>query len=229
MAVRQAPRFVFGLVPSTLYAGLPEVIRRFREIVPHVDVGLAEMGSEEQMAALNDRRIDIGFDRILIEDPNVRHIVTRDEPLVAAVSRNHQLAEGGACVDLATLCKTPLILYPSEPRPSFADLVLSAIAAHGMTPEHVQEVRELQTALVMVAADIGICIVPQSVRHHGRSDVLFLDIVEPMTAPLIIRFRKDDGSAELGSLLELYGQLYREWEWPLAPEFAHVANRGGGV
>jgi DNA-binding transcriptional LysR family regulator len=223
-AVSQAPRFVFGLVPSTLYARLPVVIRRFREIIPNLDISLAEMGSEEQMAALGDGRIDIGFDRVVIDDPTIQHITVRDEPLIAAVSRDHALAWQGGAVDLATLCKAPLILYPREPRPSFADLVLSAFHMHGMMPERIQDVRELQTALVMVAAGLGICIVPQSVRRHGRSDISFVDIAEPITAPLIMRFRKHDGSAELKTLLALYVQLYREWGWPLSAELLHVAG-----
>ncbi|WP_336961502.1 LysR family transcriptional regulator [Sphingobium aquiterrae] len=220
----RAPRFVFGLVPSTLYARLPEVIGRFRQIAPELDIGLSEMDSQEQMAALLDGRIDIGFDRVVIEEPSIQHIVARDEPLVVAVAKGHAFAQTGRPVDLAALCQLPLILYPREPRPSFADLVLSAFHARGLVPERVQEVRELQTALVMVAADLGVCIVPQSVRRHGRSDIAFLDIGETVMVPLIMRFRKHDGSVELRQLLALYVSLYREWGWPLSAGLLHAAG-----
>ena len=222
LAVRQSPRFVFGLVPSTLYARLPEVIRRFRQIVPQVEIGVTEMGTDEQMAALKDRQIDIGFDRVVVEDPEVRHVVARNEPLVAVVAKDHPLALRGGPVDLVSLCKEPLIFYPSEPRPSFADLVLSAFVSHGLMPDQIQEVRELQTGLVMVAAGIGACIVPQSVRRHGRGDVAFIDIAEPVTAPLMMRFRQDDTSPELRLLLTLFAQLYAEWGWPIPAELAGV-------
>lgn len=226
LAARQSPRFVFGLVPSTLYARLPEVIRRFREIVPQIEIGVAELGSEEQVAALKDRRIDLGFDRIAMEDPAICHVLVRNEPLVAAVAKDHPLALRGGPVDLASLCKEPLIFYPSEPRPSFADLMLSLFVSHGLMPDQIQEVRELQTGLVMVAAGVGACIVPQSVRGNGRGDIAFIDIAEPVTAPLIMRFRQDDTSPELRLLLKLFAQLYAEWEWPIPAELARIDASG---
>jgi len=159
---------------------------------------------------------------VVIEEPAIQHIIARDEPMVVAVAKAHAFARTGRPVDLAALCQVPLILYPREPRPSFADLVLSAFQSRGMMPERVQDVRELQTALVMVAADLGVCIVPQSVRRHGRSDIAFLDITEKVMAPLIMRFRKYDGSGHLRQLLALYASLYREWGWPLSGEFLHA-------
>ncbi|MFC0684157.1 LysR family transcriptional regulator [uncultured Novosphingobium sp.] len=222
LAARKSPRFVFGLVPSTLYARLPEVIRQFREIVPQVEIGVTEMGTEEQMAALKDRRIDIGFDRIVVEDPGIRHVLARNEPLVVAVAKDHPLALQGAPVELARLCREPLIFYPSEPRPSFADLVLSAFVSHGLMPDQIQEVRELQTGLVMVAAGVGACIVPQSVRHHGRGDVAFIDIAEPISAPLLMRFRQGDTAPELRQLLTLLARLYEQWGWPIPTELARM-------
>lgn len=220
LAAREAPRFVFGLVPSTLYVRLPEVIRRFREVAPQLDIGVIEMAGEAQVAALKDRRIDVGFDRVVIEDAAIQHVLARTEPLVAAVAHDHELVRRGGPVDLETLCSLPLIFYPSEPRPSFADLVLSEIVSHGLMPGKIQEVRELQTALVMVAADVGVCIVPRSVRDHGRSDVAFIDIAEPIAAPLMMRFRKNDESAEFRQFIRLYLQLYREWGWSVVRELA---------
>lgn len=54
-------QFNIGFVASTLYDDLPELIRRFRITVPGVDVHLLELMTLEQVAALKDGRIDIGF------------------------------------------------------------------------------------------------------------------------------------------------------------------------
>ena len=83
----------------------------------------------------------------------------------------------------------PLILYPNAPRPSYADQVLSFYRKLGLEPKVGFEVRELQTALGLVAADVGIALVPSSVRRLGRDDVEYLALDEPeITSPIIMSY-----------------------------------------
>lgn len=56
-------QFSIGFVASTLYDSLPELIRRFRLASPGVEVMLTELTTLEQVAALKDGRVDIGFGR----------------------------------------------------------------------------------------------------------------------------------------------------------------------
>ncbi|WP_420143179.1 LysR family transcriptional regulator [Sphingobium sp.] len=205
----ERPRFVIGLVPSTLYAGLPELIARFRAQMPGLDVALAEMDSFEQMAALKEGRIDVGFDRIVVEDPLITHMVLREEALAVALPAQHPLLDqalldrdGG--VPLADIAQMPLILYPGMPRPSYADIILSFFHDRDLVPAAIVEVRELQTALAMVAAGAGACIIPQSVRHHARTDIGYARLSERLTAPFLLRRRAGPMPDHLQSLLALY-------------------------
>lgn len=222
----ERPRLVFGLVPSALYVRIPELISRFREIAPDTDLALAEMDTPEQIAALKDGRITVGFDRIRVEDSLIRHEVLRDEALVVALPVTHPLAAHGQPIDLAELVDLPIILYPREPRPSYADRVLSAFYDRGLSPRTIHEVRELQTALVMVAAGSGACIVPESVKRLGRSDLTFIDLAQTVTSPLILRFRADDRSPALRRFLALYADLYAEWGWSFPSSLLRFAHSG---
>ena len=85
----ERPRFVIGFVASTIYAALPNLIRRFRAETPGLDISLVEMVSLEQIAALKDGRIDVGFGRIRFDDPAVRRDVLREEQLVVALPLSH--------------------------------------------------------------------------------------------------------------------------------------------
>ncbi len=200
----ERPRFVIGLVPSTLYAGLPELIARFRAQTPGLDVALAEMDSFEQMAALKEGRIDVGFDRIVVEDPLIAHMILREEPLVVALPAQHPLLQEDGGVSLAAVAELPLILYPGMPRPSYADLILSFFHERDLTPAAIVEVRELQTALAMVAAGAGACIIPESVRPHARTDIGYARLAERLTAPFLLRRRAGPMPDHLKSLLTLY-------------------------
>jgi DNA-binding transcriptional LysR family regulator len=66
-------RFSIGFVGSTLYGKLPEAIRSYRAARPDVEITLLELTSLEQIAALKEGRIDVGFGRIPLDAPAVQH------------------------------------------------------------------------------------------------------------------------------------------------------------
>lgn len=209
------PRFVVGFVPSVLYARLPDIIRGFRRVAPDVDLNLIEMMSIEQIAALKEGRIDLGFGRVRFDDPAIEREILREEALVAALPIGHRLLKGERPVNIADLAEETLIIYPREPRPSYADQILSLLRDHGITAGAVHEVRELQTALGLVAAEDGICIVPASVHTMGRRDIVFRELAQKASSPIIFSHRKNDGSPRLTTMISVIADLYGGWGWPM--------------
>ena len=197
-------QFNIGFVASTLYDALPELIRRFRITVPGVEVHLLEMTTMEQVAALKDGRIDVGFGRLKFDDAAIVRKVIREEKLCLVVPAGHPLAETGAAIRLKQTAGEPLIIYPKSPRPSYADQVLGFYRDAGFEPRIGMEARELQTALGLVAAGGGVCVVPASVRRLGRDDVRFIELDEPkLSTPIIMSYRKADSSRLLTQLITL--------------------------
>lgn len=199
-----------GFVASTLYGGLPMVVRRLREARPELDVRLVEMMSGQQIEALKAGRIDIGFGRVRAADAAVERLVLREERLVAAIPLSNPLAQSEAPLSIALLAGQNLIVYPNAPRPSFADQVLSLLQDHGVHPRSLQEVRELQTALGLVAADAGICIVPASAMAL-RADLHYRLIDdEHATSPIIMSYRRNDDSELIELTRQIIRQMYAE-------------------
>lgn len=217
-------RLVMGFVASTIYARLPQLIRRFRACAPHVELTLLEMTSLEQIAALKDGRIDVGFGRIRFEDDAVRRIVLREEKLVAALPAAHPLAQDGAQISLATLCEIPLIVYPRAPRPSYADQVLALFRDHDLVPRLAHEARELQIAIGLVAAEEGACVVPDSVRKLRVDDVRYLDIAEPATSPIIMSCRIGEDRPELRLVAKVVADMYGAWGYPVPEAISRMAE-----
>jgi DNA-binding transcriptional LysR family regulator len=210
-AASRRRRLVIGFVASTIYARLPELIREFRKAAENVELVMVESSTLEQIAALKDGRIDVGFGRIRFEDPAVRRIVLRDEKLVAAFPVAHPLAAGEGPVSLRDLADEPQIIYPRAPRPSYADQVISLFRDHAIEPRVVHEARELQIAIGLVAAEEGMAIVPESVRRARSHDVAFRDLVEPATSPIIMSHRPGDRSPELALMASIIARQYAEW------------------
>ena len=107
-----------GFVASTLYGGLPTLVRKLRQNAPELDIRLLEMVSVQQIAALKEGRIDVGFGRLHHSDPNVVGILMREERLALAIPQGTPLAEEKSPLPLSALGGQTLIVYPKEPRPS---------------------------------------------------------------------------------------------------------------
>ena len=200
-----------GFVGSTLYGMLPKVIRRFRSEQNTTELTLHEMTSMEQIRALKEGKIDVGFGRIRHEDPNVRRIVLREERLVAALPSGHALADGKPVLSLLDIVDETLIVFPKAPRPSFADQVLASFHDRGLEPKKIYEARELQVAIGLVAAGEGVAIVPSSVQGLKREDVCYRELEDRnMVSPIILSTRLLDESREIKLLIEMIIRIYEE-------------------
>ena len=201
-----------GIVPSVLYGGLPALMRRLRRERPDMEFQLIEMMSLQQMEALRTGRIDVGFGRIQANLPDITRVVLREERLVMACLADGPYAQEPITtpLPLAEIARHRLFVYPKEPRPSFADQVLSLMRRHQIQPRELQEVGELQTALGMVAAGMGVCIVPASARTL-RADLHYrlLDD-EQATTPIIMSYRANDKSAIPDLMQQLLKEIYAE-------------------
>ena len=197
-----------GFVASTLYGGLPSLVRKLRQHAPELDIQLLELLSVQQIPALKEGRIDVGFGRMRHSDPNVIGIVLHEEPLALAIPKNTPLAEASDPLPISVLAGQKLIVYPKEPRPGYADHVLGLLHGQDVRPGEVQEVREIQTALGLVAAEAGLCIVPASARQM-RTDVHYRLIAgDDATSPVILNHRIGDQSAHIALLKQLIQETY---------------------
>ena len=220
LGVRQV--FTIGFVASALYGALPTIIRRLRRARPDLDVSWLEMTSGEQMIALREQRIDVGFGRIHTESVEVERVVLREERLVAAIAPSFELAASAADISLAELGGWPLIVYPSRMRPSFADQVLGMIRGQGSEPSQVHMVGDLQTALGLASAETGYCIIPASARHLRRELVYRRVSDAEAVSPLIMSYRYADAQSPIELIKSLTRDLYAEQPAWLEPEYNRV-------
>ncbi|WP_186083572.1 LysR family transcriptional regulator [Burkholderia gladioli] len=200
-----------GFVGSTLYGMLPKVIRRYRQRYAEVELSLHEMSTMDQVKALKEGAIDVGFGRIRLNDPSIRRVVLREERMIAALPVGHRLCEAKPLLSLHDLLNETLIIFPKAPRPSYADQVLTAFHDRALKPTRVLETRELQVALGLVAAGEGVSIVPRSVYGLKRDDVEYKDLDDAkLVSPIIMSMRMLEESEDLERMLRLIYELYDE-------------------
>ncbi|KAH0445334.1 transcriptional regulator [Paraburkholderia fungorum] len=199
-----------GFVASTLYGVLPTLMRKLRQHAPELDIQMVELMSVQQIQAINEGRIDIGFGRVHHSDPNVSSIVLHEERLAVALPMESPMARESTPLPVHQLAGEKLIVYPKEPRPGFADQVLNILDRHDVQPGQVMEVREIQTALGLVAAEFGVCVIPASARQM-RHDVHYRLIDgDRATSPVIVSHRANDSSKYISLTKQLIREMYAE-------------------
>lgn len=204
-------RYVIGCVGSTLYGGMPDLVGRMRKRWPDLDIEIREMMSTEQVTALKERRIDLGFGRVRFNDREVERLTLREERLVVAFPKGHPKSLSTEPIALAELEGEPLIVYPSAPRPSFADEILNMLTEQGISPANVEEVREIQTALGIVAAGVSLCIIPAASQRQRPDDVCYRTIKdENATSPIIMSFRHDDAKGRIEEIKQIIREMYAD-------------------
>jgi len=198
-----------GFVPSVLYGFLPKALRQFSIDHENLDISLSELTSIQQAEALKAGRIDIGFGRLALSDERLVNFILTEEPLVVAVPAPGPLM-AETSISLKQLLNEVLILYPAAPRPSFADQILHQFSLRGYELRKTYETNGLQTAIGLVAAGMGVAIVPASVRRLDRTDIAYRPLSDQgLTSPLIMTIRVGDTTSYVA---DFHAQICRSIE-----------------
>lgn len=199
-----------GFVGSAIYDVLPEVLRTFRARYPAVELVLLELLGDEQSEALREGRIHVGFSRLLPPEVGLHRETVARATLVAAVPEVHPLAERPV-LTLAEVAQEPLVLYPRLTQSSYAEQMLALFRDAGLKPRVAQETGEMQTAVSLVAAGIGVALVPATVRNLGREGVAYRPLAspDPPTVELTMAYREGDPSPVLPHFLDVVREVIR--------------------
>lgn len=192
-----------GFTRSAMYSILPPALKAFHQAYPQVELKLFEMLTEEQTDALRDMRIHIGIGRQPLPIAGCTSYPLLRERVMVALAPDHPLA-GRKKVRIADLADTPLILYPKHQNAQFKHSVQSLYRDAGITPFVAHQAYEIQTAIALVAAGLGVTFVGESVARHGRADVVFRHLEgsgSSQRSTLAATFRTDDTSSHLRAFL----------------------------
>jgi DNA-binding transcriptional LysR family regulator len=178
-------RLALGFTASAAFNPLVTgVIRRFRSQWPDVALALSEMNSNLLMEKLIRGEIDAAFIRPGLEDPKeVRLKRLPDEPMLIALPAHHPLARD-ARVPLLALAGEPFILFPRTVGLSLYDDIVRGCREAGFELKVTQEAPQIPSVVNLVAADLGVSIVPASIAKLAIEGVVYRPIDGP---PLIAR------------------------------------------
>jgi DNA-binding transcriptional LysR family regulator len=204
-------RLDVGIFGSGVFDVVPRVLLRFRQAFPDVKVVLHTLDKTEQVEALRERRITIGFNRVVPKFPGIGSRLVMWEKLVVGLHETNPLATRKT-LSLRDLADQAFVLFPSVARPNFSDFIINQCQKHGFTPRVEQVVGDAVTGVALVASGFGSCIVPESVMAFQASGVVYLPLEEspPIMLDVSCLYREDDDSVVLRSLLQIIEEFEAE-------------------
>ncbi|WSH65416.1 LysR family transcriptional regulator [Rhizobium ruizarguesonis] len=179
-------------------------IRRFRARWPEVQLSLTEMNTLALMQKLERGELDATFMRPSLDDPmGIRLRRLPDEPMVIALPASHPLARRSS-VPLAALAEEPFILFPRLVGLSLYDDVVLACRRAGFELTVAQEAPQISSVVNLVAADLGVSIVPASISQIMLEGVAYRPIEgPPAVARLALAILKTHRSPVTENLISL--------------------------
>ncbi|WP_137391526.1 LysR substrate-binding domain-containing protein [Rhodoligotrophos defluvii] len=171
-----------GMFPSApLVPEVAQAIRAYRAKFPGVDLVLNELESREQIGALMEERQDIAIVRSIDAPILPREIVSRrvvDEPLVVAMRRDNPLSRGEGPLPVASLAEEPFVFYGEKMGAVLPRVVLDLCHRARFEPRISQLANANSTMIGLVAAGLGVAILPQGLSRLSHPDLAIRPLAE---------------------------------------------------
>ncbi|MGE6603509.1 LysR family transcriptional regulator [Lysinibacillus fusiformis] len=197
---------IIGFVDSTEI--VIKILNKFRARFPQVHLTLREMTTEQQLAALYEKQIHIGFIRSEQNNETLASEICFEESLRLVLHQDHPLVSLPE-IPLQLLADEPFIMFPRHFGPHFYDLIISYFWNHGVSLNVVQEAIQMQTIVNLVATGMGVSVVPSSMESYNRPGVIYKKIKE--TTPkinLYVGWRQDEKSSVVPHFLTIVREHY---------------------
>ncbi|HAS97607.1 MAG TPA: LysR family transcriptional regulator, partial [Acinetobacter nosocomialis] len=185
------------------------VLRSYREMYPAVQTKLEEAGSQKQLDWLISEKLDIAFLRAPISrDIGLKHLHILDEPMVVALPIGHPLTQKKK-ISLSNLSEENFVLYRRSSGQGLYDNILYSCYQAGFSPRIIQEAPRPTATLNLVAAGIGISIVPASMHNFWDHEIVYREFDDSikLNAPIYLITRENEKSAKVSNFIELMQKL----------------------
>ncbi|MGE8689224.1 MAG: LysR family transcriptional regulator [Achromobacter sp.] len=196
-----------GFTESASFNGVvTELIRLYRQRYPDVEMTLSQGDSETLVAQLRGGAIDAAFVRPPFAlDGGLAFIELAQEPLVVALPLGHPLARRKRLAP-ADLARERFILYSRKSGYGLSADIMAACRQHGLSPQIGQRAPQLSSAVNLVAAGMGVAVVPASLRHLRPDGVVYRPFaLDWPRAVLGLAVREQGAGGRVRNLLALTG------------------------
>jgi DNA-binding transcriptional LysR family regulator len=198
-------RLRIGFTGSATFNPLvPSLIRRFKLRYPSVELTLQEANSTVLLDALRDEQLDAVFfrpGRIPLAGIQMHRFA--DERMKIVLPATHPLAAKKR-LPLAALADQAFVLVPGPAGVTLYDEIVRACGEAGFSPQLAQPAPQLASVVNLVAAGLGVSIVPADIAQVQVKGVRYLDVQgTQLSARLALGWREGEPDTALANLIAM--------------------------
>lgn len=191
-----------GFTGTSAFTQLARLSRMVRSALPGVVLEVqADLLTPAQVERLLDGRLDLGVLRGPVAEAGIETRSLLQEPLVLALPADHRLVPEAA-LEVVDVSADEFVAY-ADNRSAVNEAMISSCRRAGFSPEIVHRAPGTASLLALVAADLGVALVPESVRSMQLKGVVFRDVAGASTIDLSLAWRADEPSALVSSALDV--------------------------
>lgn len=165
--------FTLGYIGPALDTPLTDIIRDYKLAYPEVKIDLIEMTTNMQLQAILQQKVDAGIVRLFKHETKGLHCIKfHQESYVLAIPAGHPLASNES-IKIAELAGEELIFFPRSSQPDLYDEWIRIFSGYGFNLNIVQEAATKAASISLVAAGMGVSIVPESTSRRAPKEVVF--------------------------------------------------------
>lgn len=191
-----------GLTGTASFSHFPAIARILKQELPGVALEVsADLLTPIQCERLRSGTLDLG----ILRPPTVGDGLTvrtiEAEPLILAVAEDHRLADAPV-VAMSELRNEPFVVYSAQAS-AVNDAVVRSCHAAGFAPHREHEAPGTAILLALVAAGLGVALVPASARALPLDGVVFRDVADAGTVELAFAYRTGEDKPVLDAVLDV--------------------------
>ncbi|MFD1774216.1 LysR family transcriptional regulator [Paenibacillus rhizophilus] len=187
-------RVVVGSMPITGAHLLPHVLPVFKRKYPEIDITLLEDSSMNLEKLTASGQTDLSLLSLPLEIPALAYEILGEERIDLAVPPEHPLAvrmSTGVRTSLEELKQESFIVLKEGQ--GFRKMTVDLCRQAGFEPSVVFESNNMETVQSLVAAGMGVTLVPRFISRAPRSEFVpvYLPLAEPVPSrTLVVAYRK---------------------------------------
>ena len=197
-------RLIVGFTGIATFNMLPHLIPAYRAMYPLVELTLRQLGTADQAQALLKEELQVGILCLPVVTSELNFEVVYRDSFVVALPKNHPLASESQYIEVQQLAQESFIITTRKVGEGYHDGIINICRHAGFEPRISQEVHELQTSVSLVAAGMGIALLPYSIQKLQIKGVVYRRIknaIPPLETA--IAWNKNQKSPSVQKFLDL--------------------------
>jgi DNA-binding transcriptional LysR family regulator len=204
-----AGRIEVGLSGSHFMGPVPALIARYKASHPQVSVLLNEMNPAAQLDALRGHRIDVSISRTAVDDEELQSMPLWPDPVVAVLPKGHSLSARKRLA-LGDLAGEAFVMLRQDTS-AFARALAETCARAGLPLSAAPTVAEVPAQLALVAAGLGVALVPRSTCRHATDRIAVCTLPADIARAMVYAVTRRQGRRRaLDTFLQTAAQMKDE-------------------